>query len=310
MDHWRELELFVHIAEKGSMSKAAEALSISSGAASRHLAALEKRLDARLIDRNTRNLRLTEIGQEFYGRCKNALDDVRDAESAVSAASSDPAGVLRVAGPLSFCMNELAPLMPAFMERYPKVVVQLTADNQYRDLFENGIDVAIRSRRFEVDSNVTTRRLVPTGRSLAASPDYIRRHGLPARPEDLGFHRILTYAYAAQRDITFTRGKRSINVKLRSAFEANDGQILRVVALKGFGISIQPNYIIHEDFVAGRLVRVLPDWQIAPLQISLSYPSRAHLPAKTRAFIDFVVAHFQTRENQNKWISKADPAKP
>src|SRR4051794_12917949 len=111
MDRLKELELFVQIAEKENMSKAAQALGISSGAASRHLAALERRLTARLIDRNTRNVRLTEIGEEFYGRCKAALDDIRDAESVVSAASSEPAGLLRVAGPLSFCMNELAPLI-------------------------------------------------------------------------------------------------------------------------------------------------------------------------------------------------------
>lgn len=304
MDRWRELELFVQIAEKGSMSKAAEMLGMSNGAASRHLSALEKRLDARLIDRNTRSLRLTEIGQAFYGRCKNALDDLRDAESAVSAASSDPAGVLRVTGPLSFCMNELAPLMPAFMERYPKVVVQLTAENRYRDLFESGIDIAIRTRRTEVDSNVTTRRLVSTGRSLAASPGYIARHGMPGRPEDLVFHRLLTYAYVTQRKLSLTRARRTVKITPRSAFEANDGQILRVVAMKGYGISMQPNYIIHEDIVTGRLVRVLPDWQLAPLHINLSYPSRSHLPAKSRAFIDFIVAHFQTREKQSRWMGR------
>jgi DNA-binding transcriptional LysR family regulator len=309
VDQWRELELFVAIAERGSLSKAAETLSISNGASSRHLAALEKRLGARLIDRNTRKMRLTEIGQQFYVRCKSALDDVREAERAVSASSSDPSGVLRVAGPLTFCMNELAPVVPEFSERYPNIVVQLMANNQYRDLFEEGIDVAFRTRRYEIDSNVTTRRLVSTGRSLAASPAYIKRFGEPKAPEDLVLHRILTYAYASQRELTLSRGKKKVDVKLRSVFEANDGQILRAVALKGYGISVQPNYIIHDDIVAGRLVRLLPDWHMPSLQINVSYPSRSHLPAKTRAFIDFVAKRFQGKDSQSKWLAKTDRSK-
>ena len=185
MDRWTEIELFVQVAELGSLSRAAEALGLSNAAASRHLAALEERLAARLVQRNTRRLFLTDVGDEFYRRCKPLLGELRDAESAVNEAVLKPTGLLRVMASLSFSMIIVAPLLPEFAARYPDLRVEIVTSNRYSDLLENGIDVAIRNREFESDSAITVRRLAETKRVLAASPQYLQRHGVPRTPDEL-----------------------------------------------------------------------------------------------------------------------------
>ncbi|MBA4267115.1 MAG: LysR family transcriptional regulator, partial [Comamonadaceae bacterium] len=168
MDRWTEIELFVQVAETGSMSRAAEALNLSNASASRHLAALEERLGVRLVERNTRRLYLTETGQEFFQRAKGILGDLRDAESTVNAAALNPTGVLRVTSSLSFAMHHIAPLLREFTDRYPNVTVHVESANRYLDIIDNNIDVAIRTREYEPDSNITIRRLGETRRILAA----------------------------------------------------------------------------------------------------------------------------------------------
>ena len=179
MDRWTELELFVQVAETGSLSRAAEALDLSNAAASRHLSALESRLGARLVERNTRRLYLTDTGQEFFNRAKTVLADLKDAESAVNATALNPTGTLRVTASLSFAMHHVAPLLREYTQRYPNVTVQVEAVNRYLDIIDNNIDVAIRTREIEPDSNITVRRLSQTRRILAASPRYLAQHGRP-----------------------------------------------------------------------------------------------------------------------------------
>ena len=169
MDRWTEIALFVQVAELGSLTKAAEALDLSNAAASRHLAALEERLAARLVQRNTRRLSLTEVGEAFYRRCKPLLAELHEAEAEVGATVLKPTGLLRITGTLSFCMIHVAPRLPEFTERYPDLRVEIVAANRYYDLLDSGIDVAIRTREFEADSNITVRRLAETRRILAAS---------------------------------------------------------------------------------------------------------------------------------------------
>ena len=168
MDRWTEMALFVQVAETGSLSRAAEELGLSNAAASRHLSALEERLGARLVERNTRRLFLTEPGQEFLRRSRAILADLHDAESAVNASTLNPTGTLRVTASLSFSMHHIAPLLPEYTRRYPNVNVHVETANRYLDLIDNNIDVAIRTREVEPDSNITIRRLAETRRILAA----------------------------------------------------------------------------------------------------------------------------------------------
>jgi DNA-binding transcriptional LysR family regulator len=304
MDRWTEIELFVQVAELGSLSRAAESLGLSNAAASRHLAALEERLAARLVQRNTRRLHLTDVGEAFYRRCKPLLGELRDAESAVNEATIQPTGLLRVTASLSFSMIVIAPLLPEFAERYPDLRIEIVVANRYTDLLESGIDVAIRNLEFEHDSAITVRRLAETKRVLAASPQYLQRHGAPRTPDELAHHRMLVYNLANQpHQLRFTRNGAETSMPVQGVLEANDGQVIRAAALKHLGILLQPMYIIHDDVVAGRLVPVLTEWELQRLTINIAYPTRRHLPAKVRCFVDFLVEQFAVNDFERRWTA-------
>jgi DNA-binding transcriptional LysR family regulator len=305
VDRWSEMALFVQVAETGSLSRAAEALGLSNAAASRHLSALEERLGARLVERNTRRLFLTEPGQEFLRRSKAILADLSDAESAVNATTLNPTGMLRVTASLSFSVQHIAPLLPEYTRRYPNVTVHVETANRYLDLIDNNIDVAVRTRESEPDSNITVRRLAETRRILAASPGYLARMGRPRTLDDLARHQVLVYTYANNaHELRFTRDGETTQWPIKGLLESNDGQVLRAAALDGLGILVQPTYIVYEDIVAGRLVPVLDEWDLPRLTINLAYPSRKHLSAKVRTFIDFMAEHFARMEYERKWTQR------
>lgn len=305
MDRWTEIELFVQVADTGSLSRAAEALELSNAAASRHLASLEQRLGARLVERNTRRLYLTDTGREFYSRARTIVADLRDAESAVNATVLNPTGTLRITASLSFSMHHVAPLLREYTTRYPNVQVHLEAANRYMDIIDNNIDVAIRTRESEPDSNITIRRMAETRRIMAASPGYLARHGAPRTLEELQRHKLLIYTYANNpNELRFSKNGITSVVTVKGLLESNDGQILRAAALDGMGILIQPTYILYDDIVAGRLVPVLDDWDLPRLTINLAYPSRKHLSAKVRTFIDFMAEHFERMDYERKWTGR------
>ena len=310
MDRWTEIELFVQVAETGSLSRAAELLALSNAAASRYLSGMEQRLGARLVERNTRRLYLTDTGQEFFQKAKAILADLKDAEAAVNATSLNPSGVLRISASLSFSLHHVAPLLKHYTERYPNVTVHIEAANRYLDIIDNNIDVAIRTREVEPDSNITIRRLAETRRVLAASPGYLKQHGTPKTPQDLQKHKVLVYTYANKpNELRFTHPDpkaaiQTTTIQVKGLLESNDGQVLRTAALDGLGILVQPIYIVYDDIAAGRLVPVLEDWDLPRLTINLAYPSRKHLSAKVRTFIDFVVEHFNEMQYEKKWSKK------
>ena len=304
MDRWTEMQLFVQVAETGSLSRAAQAMELSNAAASRHLSALEERLGGRLVERNTRRLYITETGQEFLRRSKALLAELQDAEAAVNAATLNPTGTLRITASLSFAMQHIAPLLPEFTRRYPKVNVHVETANRYLDLIDNNIDVAVRTREFEPDSNITIRRLAETRRILAASPGYLARHGKPVHLDDLASHQLLIYTYANHpNEMRFTRDGETVTVSARGLLESNDGQILRVAALSGMGILVQPKYILYDDLVAGRLVPVLDAWDLPRLTMNLAFQTRSYMPMKVRVFIDALVERFQKNEFEKLWTA-------
>lgn len=302
MDKWIEMELFVQTADLGSLSRAAESLDLSNAAASRRLAAMEHRLGARLIERNTRRLFLTDVGKTFYQRCKSLLSELKDAESEVNASALNPSGTLRLTASLSFCTKYITPLLPDYTMRYPNVSVHIEAANRYFDLIDEGIDVAIRTREYEPDSNITVRRLAETRRILAASPAYLSRYGTPQTLDDLQKHKLLLYTLSNNpNELRFTRGEDVRVIPVKGLLEANDGQVLRSAAMDGLGILVQPKYIIYDDIVAGRLVPVLDEWDLPRLTIKLAYLSRKHVSAKVRTFTDFLADHFRKMDYERRW---------
>jgi DNA-binding transcriptional LysR family regulator len=302
MDRLAQLELFVLTADLGSLSKAADRLDMSNAAASRMLSALEERLGARLIERTTRRLWLTDAGREYHRRCTGMLAEMAEADALAGEASISPKGTLRITSSLSFAMMVIAPWLPEFKRRYPNLNVQIVAANRYPDFIEAGIDVAIRTREHEGDSGITIRRLAQTRRVLAASPAYLASCGRPMTPDDLKAHRMLVYNLSLDPYVLhFQRGEVACSVPISSALDANDGQIICAAGRAGLGIVIQPLYIIHDDIVAGRLVPLLDDWHLPRLTINLAYQSRRHQPAKIRVFADFLLEMVAQRELEHRW---------
>lgn len=302
MDRLTELELFVHTAELGTLSKAAELLDISNASASRHLAALEQRLNVRLVERNTRRLSLTPVGHEFFTRCKNLLSELREAEASVTTSLAEPTGTLTITASISFAMLHISPLLPAFKKLYPQIKINVLGANRYYDIMDTGIDLAIRTREFEPDSNITIRRLAETRRVLAASPDYLRQHGKPKSVADLCNHDMLLYSHANQpRTLSFSNGEKRESIKIDPVLETNDGQIVRAAAIAGAGILVQPKYIVHDDLIAGRLIPVLDEWDLPRLTINIAFQDRRYMPAKTRLFIDFLLNDFQQKQYERYW---------
>ena len=304
MDRFTEVEVLVHVAEQGSITKAAQALGQSVSATSRYLSSLEERLGVRLVNRTTRRISITEEGEAFYSYAKSILSELQDAEALVGQVSHAPSGTLKITASTSFAMLHLMPIVPEFTRNYPRINVEITANNRYHDIIEAGVDLAIRTRRVEEDSSITIRRLAQTRRRLVASPAYIEEMGMPSHPEELERHRLLIYLLAdnAMR-LDMRKGNSRSLVNVKPLMTRNEGQLLVRGARAGMGIIAQPSYIVQEDLENGTLVRVLDDWDLPRLTINLAFPTRRHMPAKTRLFIEFLSDHFRKHNFEEKWIS-------
>lgn len=302
MDRLTELEVFTKIAEESNLSRAADALGISVSGVSRHLASLENRLGVRLVQRTTRQLFLTPEGESFSANAREILATLREAEASVSMVVAQPRGTLRVGASLSFALLHLMPVIREFRTRHPLVQIDLKISNRYQDLVESGLDLAIRTRRVEMDSSVTIRKLAETKRLIAAAPAYLRDRGTPAEPRDLLKHDMLLYSLADDPEhLNLARNGELVRIPLVGQMICNDGQVLRQAALDGLGIIVQPAYIIHADIKAGRLVRILADWELPRLTMNLAFPSRTHLPARTRLFINALVEYFSRNDFEAEW---------
>ncbi len=302
MDRLAQIEVFLKTAELRSLSRAAEALGMSNAAVSRHLSALEERLSARLVERNTRRLWLTEAGQEFYQRSGALLAELAEAEEAVNEHTLSPQGLLRVTSSLSFATIYLAPMLPELRRLYPKLSVHIAVANRYLDFIEAGIDVAIRTRLHEPDTNIVVRRLGRMRRVLAASPAYLEERGRPKEPADLARHDMLVYNLAQDPfSLRLSKGEAERTVRITAALDCNDGQVIRQAAIAGLGILVQPLYIVQEDIEAGRLVPVLLDWQLPMLTMNIAYQNRERLPAKIRVFTDFLVNYVRRTSDGGIW---------
>lgn len=303
MGRFTETEVLVHVAEQGSITKAAETLGQSVSAVSRYLSSLEERLGVRLVNRTTRRFSMTEAGEIFYARARDILADLQNAEALVDQVSSAPSGTLKITASTSFSMLHLMPILPQFTNANPNVNVEITAHNRYQDIIENGVDLAIRTRRIEEDSSITIRKLAETRRRLVASPAYIEEMGMPTHPNELEDHRLLIYLLADDpMRLHLVKDDTLATIKVRPFVTSNEGQLLLRGALDGMGIIAQPSYIVEEALAAGSLVRVLDDWDLPRLTINLAFPSRRLMPAKTRLFIEYLVDHFREMDFERRWI--------
>ena len=292
MDRLRSLETFIKVVETGSFARAADALDTSPAGVTRHIAELESRLGTRLLQRSSRRLSLTESGSLYFERAKQVLEDLAEADALAGAATLQPAGLLRVNVPVAFGIRVLAPLWPAFRQRYPEVRLDITLADRFVDLVEEGVDAAVRIGRLS-SSNLIARRLATVRGFVCASPAYLSRHGTPATPEALAQHRCLGYRYSSTRDewVLQTPTGDETRVSVRCEFHANNGDVLMQAACAGEGIVMLPSFIVGDAIRAGALVPVLQDWPFPPLGVHVVYPSRRHLSAKVRALYEFLSDH-------------------
>jgi DNA-binding transcriptional LysR family regulator len=294
MDRLRAFEVFTTVVSKGGFAKAAEALDTSPANVTRYVAELEAHLGARLLNRTSRRLSLTEAGEALYERARAILDEIAEAEAAASASVAEPRGRLRINAPLSFGVRHLAPLWPQFMARHPQVELEISLSDRVVDLVEEGYDLAIRISRGGSQAHVA-RKLAASRNIVCASPDYLKIHGTPATPDELAAHRCLAYSYTAMAEdwrLTHADGREAV-VRMRPVMYSNNGDTTRSAALAGQGVIWQPTFIIGEDLKAGRLVRLLPEWSLPDIDVLAVYPSRRHLSAKVRLMVDFLAEAFK-----------------
>jgi DNA-binding transcriptional LysR family regulator len=293
VDRFFAIQVFTRVVEQGSFAKAAERLGISTSACSRHVAELEAHLDSRLLNRTTRRLSLTESGQAFYERCVQVLADLAEAEQAAAASAARPRGTLKLTCAISFGVRHVAPLVGAFAARHPEMRFDVQLSDRFVDLVEEGFDLAIRIGESPTQ-NLIARRLGETCLVPCAAPVYLREHGAPETPADLARHACLTYEYLPQRNTWRFRDRAGSEhaVRVAGPVHANNGEMLAAAAVEGTGIALEPDFIVGADLAAGRLVRILANYAPAPTSIYAVYPSRRHLSAKVRAFVDFLAERF------------------
>jgi DNA-binding transcriptional LysR family regulator len=287
--------VFSKVVQGGSLSAAARELGISPAVVSRTLAAMEARLGVRLINRTTRSLHLTDEGASYYETCSRILAEIEEADAAAAARRVEPQGMLRVALPASFGLNHIAPLIPRFAERYPKVQLALSLSDRTVSLVEEGFDLAIRIAELK-DSALAARKLAPNRRVVCASPAYLRQHEAPKTPQDLAQHNCLIATWEQGMAMTWEyktpAGKRG-SVRVTGRYACDNWEVLREWAVAGLGVALKSTWDVRKHLEDGSLVPLLPGYDFSSdVGIYAVYPHRRHLPAKTRAFIDFLAESF------------------
>lgn len=287
MDAFKQIGAFVSVATRGSLSAAARAEGVTPAIIGRRLDALEARLHVKLLIRTTRKLTLTFEGQAFLEDCQKVLNDLANAEAAVSLGSVRASGQLRVSAPSGFGRRHVAPLVGDFMLANPEVRVNLNLSDRLVDLINENIDCAIRIGEL-TDSSLVSVRLGEMRRMVVASPAYLVARGVPRTPADLAGHNCLSLGQ--QRGWVFRNPENATvdTVKVGGNFECNDGAVLHEWALAGRGLAWRSLWEVGQDLKEGRLTSVLDAWQAPPMGIYAVFPQRRHLPLRVRLFIDLL----------------------
>lgn len=294
MDRLESMAVFIKAADAGSFAAAAGALGISAQMVGKHVIFLEDRLGVRLLNRTTRRQSLTEFGKVYYERCKLVLAEAEAADSLARDLRAAPRGQLRVNAPVTFGTYGLVPLVARYLKAYPDVQIDLVLSDRLVDPIEESYEAVIRLGPLP-DSSLVARPLTPYRLVACAAPAYLAEHGTPRVPEDLAAHDCLGFAYWSQslaNTWRFTRDKQTHHVRVRGRFRVNDGKALLVAALEGCGIILGSEVALSPDIAAGRLVRLLPDFEAPSRPMHLLFAADRRPTPKLRSFIDMVVAEF------------------
>lgn len=297
MDKLKQLESFVSVATRGSLTAAAKAEGVAPAIMGRRLDALEERLGVKLLMRTTRRLTLTHEGSAFLEDCQRLLADIANAEASVSAGGVKASGHLRITAPAGFGRRHVAPLVPRFRRLHQDVTVSLNLSDRVVDLAGEGYDCAVRVGDLP-DSSLVSVRMADNRRLCVATPEYLERHGTPQHPNDLARFDCLTLSSDASqvRGWAFTvakgEGREVIHFRPGGPLDCSDGQVLHDWCLQGHGIAWRSTWEVESEIAAGRLVEVLADFAAPPNGIYAVFPQRKHLPVRVRLWIEFLKQHF------------------
>jgi len=294
MDRFENARVFVTVVEAGGFSAAAERLGLSRAATSKQVQQLEERLGARLLNRTTRRVSVTESGRAFYEQCRRIIAELEEAERSAGELHNEPRGELRVIAPTNFGLTEIGTAITDFVVAFPRLRINLTLNDRLTDPIEGGYDIAICvGMPRGIASSLIARKLYTSRRILCASPDYLVRRGTPRRPEDLVGHDCLSYSYLDAPDewrLIGADGERV--VKVSGPIVTSHRQVLCTAAERGLGIAYGPIIFFSDALQNKRVVRVLAQFQLPEVTIYAVYPAGRQLTAKVKAFNDFIVRHF------------------
>ena len=290
------LAIFAKVAELRSFSAASDELGLSKPTVSKAIARLENRLGTRLLNRTSRRLALTDAGRSLFDRASRMLAEAEDAENEARAQSAVPRGLVRLAAPMSFGLREVAPALPDFFRRYPEVSVDLHLSDATVDLIGEGFDIALRIAAL-ADSSLLARRLCAVPRVVVAAPSYLKAHGTPHHPRDLATHVCLGYAYLPAADVwRFTnKSGEDVAVRISGPLRANNADALMPTLLAGYGLAVQPLFLVRDALKKRQLVTLLDGWSLPDIALHLVMPAGGPRPARVDVLVDFLRARFSSR---------------
>lgn len=311
MDRLLAAQVFVSVVEHGSFAGAAERLDASTSSVSRHVSDLEAHLGARLLNRTTRRLSLTEAGRTFFERSRELLAEWDDAEQMISQSSASAKGTLRITSSIAFGMRRLAPLLAEFVEAQPAIKLDVSLSDRFVDLVEEGFDLAIRIGEISAP-NLVARKIGDSHMVTCASASYLAKRGTPRHPQDLVAHECLIYEYMSSKTVWTFRDKRgkASSVRVSGKVQSNSGSLLAAMAVAGGGIAAVPEFMVDDALRSGDLVALFSDLVPQPLPIYAVYATRRHLAAKVRVFIDFVATGLVLDKTVETNKSARSPARP
>ncbi len=297
MDRLALMKTFVAVAEEEGFSAAARRLGVSPPAVTRGIAELEEHLGARLLERTTRKVRVTEAGARYLGDCKRLLAELDDAEAAVSGAHHKPSGQLGITASVMFGRLFVAPILVDFLGKYPHVTARALLLDQVVDLIDEGLDVAVRIAHL-ADSTLTTAKVGAVRRVTCASPAYLKKHGTPRTPKELGEHRCFVFSAERSAPIwAYHHGQKAISYRPKATLLANASEVGIEAAVAGAGITRALSYMVAAHVHAGRLRVILEDFEPEPIPIHVVHREGRRAPARVRAFVDFAVARLRAERS-------------
>jgi len=298
MNKLTSMKVFCCTVNTLNFSLSAEKLHMSSAMVSKHIAYLEQRLGVRLFNRTTRQVKITEKGQQYYQRCHILLDELEQLEAGISSVETEVRGNLRISLPMDFGVERIAPLAPGFLQRYPKISLDLIYDDDFNDLIEGNFDLAIRISQQLADSSLIAKKLSSSALVMCASPVYLQQRGQLKKIEELSLHNCIQFSNAPEKSLwrlTGLQGERAIRVK--GNLHVNNGKAMMAAALGGLGIALLPMFLAQQALAENRLVHILPQYRALDLGIYAIYPRKDFLPMKVKCFIDFIAQNINAELN-------------